>query len=1039
MTTGGRVHVPGDGANDVSDPGALAVPPFPLQAPRTVRQVGGFQVSTTAYGRPAVDLLARQITELKAGDPLAPVTVLVPSNYAAVSTRRALAARPGGIANVDFVTLHRLAERLSRDTRKPISAPVLAQAVRAVLADDPGVFGPVAQHPATELALVTATRELSGVSDAALDAVADCSRRARDVVRIARTVLASLRHEWHDEHDLLVAATDAVARGAPVDPVVAHLLQDLSPAGAGLLQALVTTHPVHVNLGLTGDVDADRHVLEAHARALITVGAHGVTRPRATAIISVSDPDEEVRAAVRAVTQWMRDGVRLGRVALLYGTADPYARLLHEQLSAADLPHNGNPVRDIGEMLLGRTRRSLLALPDRGFKRRDVLAVLTGAPLLSGDHHAPSRAWDRISRDAGIVDGDDWTPRLTTYAADLRTRADEAARDEQQPRAEHYRLDADRADELATFVDTLRADLTAGDAATTWTDLAAWVTTLIERYIGDDRHRVRWPEEEQQAAGRVDEAIERLAHLDAVGGPAPTVEVFRRTLDSELDVALRRVGRFGDGVLVGHVSLAVGLDLDGVVVLGMAEGAFPARRLEDSLLPDDERRAANGELRLRTDRIHDDHRQLLAAVAAADEAILCFPRGDLRRQGDRSASRWLLADVAALAGRDGGVFTKHLPAIDEPWLQKVPSFASGLVRTSFPATAQEHRLASMLRDPAPVVATDVVLARGIELSTARASHTFTRFDGNLAGLALPDHTATGVVSATRLQTWAQCPHAFFLQYLLGVEVVDEPERTLEIGALDRGSLVHEILERFIRGVIAGGRRDRTTLLAFADEVFAEYEARGVCGRPMFWRRDRARIVADLERFLVEDRGDPTHAELDFPPTAYALPDGRSVFFRGSVDRIDRTDDGLTVIDYKTGRSSYYDGLSAEDPHQRGTHLQLAIYANAARAEVADVPVEAGYWFVTAKGDFDWVGYELTPEIHAKVGTAIATIVDGIRAGVFPSHPPADKPWFGTGCDHCFPEGVHNNDARRDWERKRLDPALRAYVELSEPEVFDVDE
>ena len=30
----------------------------------------------------------------------------------AVAARRALAARPGGIANVTFVTLHRLAERL---------------------------------------------------------------------------------------------------------------------------------------------------------------------------------------------------------------------------------------------------------------------------------------------------------------------------------------------------------------------------------------------------------------------------------------------------------------------------------------------------------------------------------------------------------------------------------------------------------------------------------------------------------------------------------------------------------------------------------------------------------------------------------------------------------------------------------------------------------------------------------------------------------------------------------------------------------------
>ena len=101
-------------------------------------------------------------------------------------------------------------------------------------------------------------------------------------------------------------------------------------------------------------------------------------------------------------------------------------------------------------------------------------------------------------------------------------------------------------------------------------------------------------------------------------GQPPSVEVFRRTLDGELETSLRRVGHLGDGVLVGHVSMAIGLDLDRVVVLGMAEGAFPPRRLEDSLLPDEERRAAGGELALRAERVHDDHRQLLAAMAAAE-------------------------------------------------------------------------------------------------------------------------------------------------------------------------------------------------------------------------------------------------------------------------------------------------------------------------------------------------------------------------------------------------------------------------------------
>ncbi|MDQ3643758.1 MAG: PD-(D/E)XK nuclease family protein, partial [Actinomycetota bacterium] len=687
------------------------------------------------------------------------------SNYAAVSTRRALAAQPRGIANVSFLTLYRLAERLGASSlaavgRRPVSPPVFAQAVRAVLAEDPGVFAPVADHPGTELALVAASRELSGLTSTALEAVAARSPRAGDVVRIARRVRAELAGSWHDEHDLIHAATAAVAAGKTVGPVVVHLLQDLSPAGAEFLRTLSDHGPVRVNVGLTGDPDADRHVLEAHGRAGIAINATDLVRPGAAAVVSVSDPDEEVRAAVRLVMGWLREGVPLGRVALLYGTADPYARLLHEQLSAAGLEHNGAPVRAIGDMLLGRTLKGLLAVSDRGFRRSDVLAVVTGAPVLHGDGRAPSRAWERVSRAAGVVDGDDWEHRLRVFEEEQRLRADEAERDEREPYAEHLRRDAERAEQLRAFVKDLRAELGGLASAGSWEALVRWAHGLIERYLGGETHRRRWPDDEQQAAERVEEALDRLAGLDTIAGPPPTVEVFRRTLEAELEVTLPRVGRFGEGVLVGHVSMAVGLELDRVVVLGMAEGAFPVRRQEDSLLPDDERRAAGGELRLRAERLHDDHRQLLAAVAAADETTLCFPRGDLRRQGDRAASRWLLADAARLAGRQP-IFTHDLLSVEGDWFHHVPSYAAGLVRSTFPATVQELRLATMLSDADAVITADPGLALGMELARARRSDRFTRFDGNLAGLTLPDYASSGVVSATRLQIWAACPHAFF--------------------------------------------------------------------------------------------------------------------------------------------------------------------------------------------------------------------------------------------------------------------------------------
>lgn len=1004
---------------------------------------------TTAYGRPAIELLAGQVASAKGGDRLAPVTVIVASNYAAVSTRRSLAGRPGGVANVTFLTLFRLAERLGAASlaaagRRPVSTPVLAQAVRAVLAIDPGVFGPVADHPATELALVRSTWELAGLSEGALEAVAACSRRAADVVRVALAVRTRLASDWYDEHDLVGAATLAVDGAAAVDPVVVHLLQELSPAGAALLLALARHQPVLVNVGLTGDADADRAVVAAHARAGIGVDDREVEPPSASAILSVSDPEEEVRAAVRQVTGWAREGARLGRIALLYGSFEPYARLVHEQLEAAQVPHNGEPVRTIGDMLYGRTVRSLLALPDRRFRRSDVLSVVTGAPMRHGDGLAPGRAWERISRVAGVVGGEDWAPRLAVFAADQRARADEAEEDERDLLADHLRRDADRADELAGFVSGLREDLSSLAEVSSWAAMADAARGLVAKYLGGERERWRWPEEEQQAADRVDEALERLASLDAVRGPTPSLQVFRRTLEGELEASLRRVGHLGHGVLVGHVSMAIGLELDQLVMLGMAEGEFPPRRLEDSLLPDEERRAAGGELALRAERVSDDHRQLLAAMAAASHTTLSFPRGNLRRQGDRSASRWLLADAARLSGR-GSLSTAELARVHGAWLTQVPSYSAGLALVRFPATAQELRLATMLRDPEPVVAADPVLRTGVELVTSRRSANFTRFDGNLAGVPLPDLASSGITSATALQAWAECPHAYLMQHLLGVEVIEDAERKLEIDPLDRGTLIHRILQRFVTEQIAADGAAPWTgpalqqLLATAESVFADYERRGVTGRPMFWRRDRARILSDLTRFAAEDDGRPLATELRFDDVDYPLPDGRTVRFRGFIDRIDDTGPGSArVTDYKTGSTSGYSGLCAEDPHQHGTHLQLAVYGTAAQQRLDRRDVQTRYWFITNRGKFQCIGYPLTAEVQAEVGRAVKEIVDGISSGVFPGRPPENPGYVWVDCWYCAPDGLSTAEARRDWERKRSDPQLSRYVQLAEPEALDAN-
>ena len=223
-----------------------------------------------------------------------------------------------------------------------------------------------------------------------------------------------------------------------------------------------------------------------------------------------------------------------------------------------------------------------------------------------------------------------------------------------------------------------------------WSERVAWLRAVAGDVVGGrPERRDDWPPDEVRAADSIEAALDRLAALDAVDHP-PTLEVFRRTLELELDADLGRVGRLGEGVLVGPLSFAVGLDLDLVVVLGMAEGTLPATVHDDSLLPDVERIRAGDQLPLRRERVGREHRRLLAALAAADRHLLCLPRGDLRASSERVPSRWLLDVAGVLAGEP--VASGALLAAGVPGLEVVPSFAHAVAHTSVPATDQEYRL-----------------------------------------------------------------------------------------------------------------------------------------------------------------------------------------------------------------------------------------------------------------------------------------------------------------------------------------------------------
>src|SRR4051812_14808928 len=95
--------------------------------------------------------------------------------------------------------------------------------------------------------------------------------------------------------------------------------------------------------------------------------------------------------------------------AILYSRAQPYARLFAEHLDAAGIRWNGAAVRPTIERTLPRLLLDLLALPDHGWRRDEVCAVLSAAPVRDKEgNRVPASRWERISRVAGVVGDSDW-------------------------------------------------------------------------------------------------------------------------------------------------------------------------------------------------------------------------------------------------------------------------------------------------------------------------------------------------------------------------------------------------------------------------------------------------------------------------------------------------------------------------------------------------------------------------------------------------------------------------------------------------------
>ena len=1032
----------------------------------------------------AQERLEHLLAEYQADDRLSPVTVIVPSTYAGLHLRRDIGRR--GLVNVQFMVLSRLAELLgapglAAKELRPLKPLIESAAVRSVAQGASGQLEQFRDHPSFHSSLRSTFRDLRHATPSALAALERRGEISSEIVRLYRLYQERIKTHY-DRESLTDAAADAVMSGnatalTDLGPVIAYLLRSLAPGERRLLDALTAEWTCSTVLGVTGEPQTDEDVL-------------GITRPQdaglpqraeptppsETSLLMTSDTREEVRNVVRSIASAVHEGTSFNRIAVLYWQREPYASLIAEQLGMAEIPTAGPSSGRLASTPVGRMVKGMVALAGGDLPRDEVTRWLTSSPVKSTSAGFRPSRWDAISRDAGVVAGiEQWSDRLARYAG----RQDRAARDHSEdiPDARQLRLEQSAKETwaLRRFMSKLHDDLTPPEEGQSWADFVEWVEDLIERYMDI----AELPPREASNLDALQSAVRELASLDDVDKDGTTLDVFRAALDEALGRPSAREGTYGEGVFVAPVGNAVGLRFDRIYLLGMVEGLVPPRLRDDPLLPDREREQVGLPPR---GSVSVERYEFLAAASSGRKRVLTFARGDNAAMKEQHPSSWFLAEASRLNG--ASVYPSMLSSPEElaslkrkPWFEEIASSQDSIdaVSRSQPADLHDYDLNRLWRwrrsgkrvGDHYLAESEDVLTRALRMERARNSRAFTAWDGDLSATPFSSGriglSSSAIFSPTRLETWATCPYRYFLSNVLGIAALEQPEEIATISPLERGSLVHKVLERFVRQVQEQGtipRHDRPwsedhtrLLITIGEEQFRDAEQRGMTGKPLLWEIAQAEIRNDLRRFLEEDFDlrhkhgvSPHSAESAFgisphsddeepaqPAVEWSSAKTGTIRFRGIIDRIDvsPSGDAALVLDYKTGGTTEYTNMD-KDPVRRGTRLQLPVYGLAARQFLGEeVKVKVAYWFVSSKGNFRTRPQKPAPidDMLDSFTDAVETITDCIGQGLFPANPGKG----GANCRYCDFKHLCPTRRVRDWERKRGDERLQDYVKMAEGE------
>ncbi len=963
---------------------------------------------------------AGELRVLRENDRASEAIFVAGSNLLCSYLKKRLSALLGGLFNVHFLTIPDLASlvdersgNMARDTLSPLASRVLLEELAA--GEVPRCFSEVAMTGGFVSALQSTFTDLSEGGCGAVEARRMIesgdpglrSERVRGVLEMYSRYRDMVESRGGDMHTRFSAAAHSAAAALRGCAVFAYGFYDLNELQYRLLAAAMEEGRSAVFVPWCEDPSCrfasplvERFRGMGYEETALGSGERAVPE---TELFNAPDAVEEAREVVRRIIE-MREagGPRFGETAIL-----PWSRgdwpPLREALEEAGIPwysrigsyKAADPVRT------GAIRLLDILCGDGG--RSELVDFLISSPVAArggeGAGTDPFALWVRLSAGEGMRGEAGWAQENERLLDKVRRHEEE----EKNRNGVRWSEILTPAVEAISSIERARASFEdCGD----WSGFSAAFAGAISGLF------------DGESAEDVVRTVSGLASLDRISSSCDAGR-FRRIALASLEGGSEKEGKFGGkGVNVILASRARGLRFEVTFMTGLREGSVPGKVRQDPFIKDPEResisRITGGGVRLslKGGRLAESAMIFGMACSSASGRLVCsWPRmetGGNREYIATSYLRFVPGLPAAPSARSTAAV--RIPLRGRPEGMEVP-----LGEEDYDFLMSGRRLGKTVHYPS-----SIFFRTGTELIRSRwGTRRFTPYDGVFESpRALAEVDAAMAekgwnLSATTLQAWAECPFAFLVEKLIGIESVEEPERELTIDPMQRGTLTHLVLER-LYGELSGMRVFPLSPAALpaaleaaqrvTREVLDSYESTEPVGHPLLWEYERETIAASVRELLADEAREesgavPTMFEAWFggrtPDEAVTFnAGGRTLSFHGKIDRIDITPGGgYLVIDYKTGRI-----MAKDQDFGGGSYLQLPVYLLAA-SDLLGVPIEKGRAMLRRVGTgdsrkkavFSGADWNRDGKVFADV---LGVIVNGITSGYFFGSPP------GTHCDYC---------------------------------------